>query len=209
MSYSEDIFQKNVIKELMGIRKSCEILAKAAITQEKAERVKLGLSPLSKEFPGYSVPEQKDDDIIAVDFDGTLCTNAWPEVGDPIEPVIEYVKYRQSKGARLILWTNRVGKPLEDAVAWCAEHGIILSAVNDNLPEIVESFGSNCRKIFANEYLDDRALLPGHVVGEMIDRVRDKRKQLESFADESDRTPVHLHGGVFDIPPMTKGLDDG
>lgn len=205
MSFSEDRFQKDVVKVLMGIRKSCEILAKTAITQEKAERVKLGLSPLSKEFPGYSVLEQKDDNIIAVDFDGTICTDAWPEVGDPIEPVIEYVKYRQSKGARLILWTNRVGKPLEDAVAWCAEQGIILSAVNDNLPDVVERFGSNCRKIFANEYLDDRALLPGQVVGEMIDRVGEKRKQLESFADESDRTPVHFHGGVFDIPPNDQG----
>lgn len=27
--------------------------------------------------------------------------------------------------------------------------------MNDNLPEIVEAFGGNCRKIFANEYIDD------------------------------------------------------
>ncbi len=38
----------------------------------------------------------------------------------------------------------------------CKEHGLIFDAVNDNLPEIVEAFGGNCRKIFANEYIDDR-----------------------------------------------------
>lgn len=30
--------------------------------------------------------------IIAVDFDGTLCHNAWPNIGPVNEPVIEYVK---------------------------------------------------------------------------------------------------------------------
>lgn len=161
MGFSQDQYQKDVIKELMAIRKNLEVMAKSATTQEKAERVKLGLSPLSKEFP--EVRGMKDDDIIAVDFDGTLVTNAWPEIGIPIWPVIEYVKHRQSKGARLILWTNRTGEPLEKALAWSEENGIVLSAVNENLPDIIEAFGGDCRKIFANEYLDDRAVLPDMV----------------------------------------------
>lgn len=164
MGFSDDRFQKDVVKELGAIRKSCETLAKAAVIQEKAERVKLGLSSISKEFPNYVKSSQKDDDIIAVDFDGTLCKNAWPNIGEPIEPVIEYVKRRQRCGARLILWTNRVGEPLEEAISWCEQQGIIFNAVNDNLPEIVEAFGGNCRKIFANEYLDDRALPPEQVI---------------------------------------------
>ena len=45
---------------------------------------------------------------------------------------------------------------LDEAVKWSAEKGLIFDAVNDNLPEIVEAFGTNCRKIFANEYIDDR-----------------------------------------------------
>lgn len=169
MGFIQEQFQKDVVKELRGIRINCEYLAKAALTLEKAERVKLGVSPIIKEFPGYSVREQKDDDIIAVDFDGTLCTNAWPEIGDPIEPIIEYVKYRQSKGARLILWTCRVGTYLEAALTWCTEKGITFDAVNENLPEINEAFGGDSRKIFANEYLDDRALLPGQVFEELVD----------------------------------------
>ena len=162
MSFDRDQYQKDVIKELMAIRKNLEVMAKSAMTQEKAERVKLGLSPLSKEFP--EVREIKPDDIIAVDFDGTLVTNAWPEIRTPIVPVIEYVKHRQKNGARLILWTNRTGEPLNKALAWCEENGIVLSAVNENLPDIIEAFGGDCRKIFANEYLDDRAVLPEQVM---------------------------------------------
>ena len=29
--------------------------------------------------------------IIAVDFDGTLCFSKWPELGEPNRPLIEYL----------------------------------------------------------------------------------------------------------------------
>lgn len=94
--------------------------------------------------------------IIAVDFDGTLCENKWPEIGIPYEELIEYLKKRQANGEKLILWTNRVGNQLDEAVKWSAEKGLVFDAVNENLPEIVEAFGVDSRKIFANEYIDDR-----------------------------------------------------
>lgn len=94
--------------------------------------------------------------IIAVDFDGTLCENKWPEIGMPNEELIEYLKKRQTNGEKLILWTNRVGNRLDEAVKWSAEKGLVFDAVNENLPEIVEAFGVDPRKIFANEYIDDR-----------------------------------------------------
>ena len=94
--------------------------------------------------------------IIAVDFDGTLCENKWPEIGIPNEELIEYLKKRQANGEKLILWTSRNEEQTKEAVEWCKEYGLVFDAVNDNLPEIVEAFGGNCRKIFANEYIDDR-----------------------------------------------------
>lgn len=103
--------------------------------------------------------------IIAVDFDGTLVKNLYPQIGETNEEVLDYCKKQQAKGARIILWTNRVGKFLDDAVAWCRKHGLRLDAVNDNLPEIVNAFGSNCRKIYADEFIDDhmstRFVFPG------------------------------------------------
>ena len=99
--------------------------------------------------------------IIAVDFDGTLCENNWPEIGEPRFGTITYLLKEKKQGAKLILWTCRVGEMLEKAVVWCADHGLRFDAVNENLPEIIESFGSDTRKIFANEYLDDRNSLYG------------------------------------------------
>lgn len=45
--------------------------------------------------------------VIAVDFDGTLCKQAWPEIGEENKILIEHLKEQQAAGARLILWTNR------------------------------------------------------------------------------------------------------
>ena len=100
--------------------------------------------------------------IIAVDLDGTLCENAWPEIGEPRQAVIDYVRDQQRQGAKLILWTNRSGEKLDEAVAWCRKHRLAFNAVNENLPEMIEAFGGDCRKVFANEYIDDRAIpMPG------------------------------------------------
>jgi hypothetical protein len=100
------------------------------------------------------------DHIIAVDFDGTLCENAWPGIGPARAGVIDYVLGQQMTGAKLILWTNRKGEKLEEAVRWCAALGIAFDAVNENLPYIIEKFGGDTRKVFADEYLDDKAVLP-------------------------------------------------
>ena len=100
----------------------------------------------------------KKSTIYAVDFDGTLCRNAWPDIGAPRSGIIEFVKEEQKDGAKLILWTNRCGNDLEKAVKWCEEQGLIFDAINDNLPETIEHFGENCRKVFADIYLDDRSM---------------------------------------------------
>jgi len=97
--------------------------------------------------------------IIAIDFDGTLAENAWPDIGAPIQSVINALKAEQAAGCKTILWTNRCGEELAAAVTWCRLHDIHLDAVNVNLPEMIEFFGGDTRKIFANEYWDDRARL--------------------------------------------------
>ena len=82
--------------------------------------------------------------IIAVDFDGTLCENKWPEIGMPNEELIEYLKKRQANGEKLILWTNRVGNRLDEAVKWSAEKGLVMSLIflQDHRTGIVVLLGS-------------------------------------------------------------------
>lgn len=94
--------------------------------------------------------------IIAVDFDGTLCTNKWPKIGKPNEDLIMYLRQQRRNGSKIILWTNRVEERLNEAVAWCKKFGLIFDAVNDNLQDVIDTFGFNSRKVFAHEYIDDR-----------------------------------------------------
>ena len=96
---------------------------------------------------------------IAVDFDGCLCTNKYPEIGRENELAIRNLINLQAEGYKLILWTCRNGSSLEDAVRWCNVRGLHFDAVNENLPEYIEHFGEDCRKIFATEYWDDRSVV--------------------------------------------------
>lgn len=95
--------------------------------------------------------------IIAIDFDGTLCENAWPEIGAPKWDIIQRAKAEQEAGTALILWTCREGERLENALAACREWGLTFDAVNENLPELIEAYGGDCRKVTATEYWDDKA----------------------------------------------------
>lgn len=95
--------------------------------------------------------------IIAVDFDGTLCEDKYPEIGEANRNLIEYLIPARHYGCKLILWTSRSGDRLKEAVEWCKQQGLIFDAINENLPESIERFGGDSRKIFADQYIDDRA----------------------------------------------------
>lgn len=96
-------------------------------------------------------------EIIAVDFDGTIVEHAYPKIGKPKLFAFETLKQLQKQGYRLILWTYRAGKELDEAVEFCRNNGIEFYAVNKNYPE--EDFDSGIsRKINADIYIDDRNL---------------------------------------------------
>lgn len=99
-------------------------------------------------------------EVFAVDFDGTLCENAWPNIGEPIHDMINWIKQLRKDGHKIILWTCRDGMALVDALTWCADFGLFFDAVNDNLEDHKRQFGGNSRKILADYYIDDKALYP-------------------------------------------------
>lgn len=70
--------------------------------------------------------------------------------------MIRAVLDAQRAGDRFILWTCRIGERLEEAVEWSAAQGLTFDAVNDNLPDMIALYGNNCRKVFADGYIDDR-----------------------------------------------------
>lgn len=103
--------------------------------------------------------ESRKYTIYAVDFDGTLAESVWPGIGKPNRTLISHLIKRRNEGNKVILWTCRCGDRLEEAVTWCSYHGMNFDAVNENLPEMVEFYGNDSRKIFADVYIDDKAKL--------------------------------------------------
>lgn len=98
--------------------------------------------------------------VIAVDFDGTLCEDAFPEIGEPNAYLIEALKSYQKNGDKLILWTCRCGGYLDKAVEWCKDQGLIFDAINKNVPDVVAKYGEGGPKVFAGLYIDDRSIHP-------------------------------------------------
>lgn len=92
---------------------------------------------------------------IAVDFDGTIVENEYPDIGKPKLFAFETLKAMQEKGFRLILWTVRTGNELDQAVEYCRGNGIEFYSVNCNYPE-EELDEDISRKIEADIFIDDR-----------------------------------------------------
>ncbi len=99
--------------------------------------------------------------IVAVDFDGTLAVTKFPEIIKPIPKMIRYCKRLQKGGTILVLYTCRRGRNLQDAVEWCEGQGLVFDYVNENTAENIANYGGiDTRKIFAHEYIDDKAMNP-------------------------------------------------
>lgn len=96
--------------------------------------------------------------VIAVDFDGTLCENDFPLIGEPKLHVISALLQEREEGAKIILWTCREGKLLVDAQEWCLKQGLAFDAINESIPEWRSIYENSPRKIGASEYWDDRAV---------------------------------------------------
>lgn len=93
--------------------------------------------------------------ISAIDFDGTIVKNKYPFIGETIPFAIETIKLMQKNNYKIILWTCRHGKELSDAINFLSENGIYPNAVNENVDETKFMLS---RKIYADEYIDDRSV---------------------------------------------------
>ena len=97
--------------------------------------------------------------IFAIDFDGTLVENNYPEIGKPKLNIINFCKERQRLGDTIILWTCRTGRYLEEALEFlCNRYTFIPDYINENAPYDKEIYPIEGRKINADYYIDDKAI---------------------------------------------------
>ena len=102
--------------------------------------------------------------VIAVDFDGTICYDKYP-FNKGIDPkAVEVLNKFRSNGGELILWTCRHSEYLE------------FDAVNDQAPKHKEIFEretgiKGCSpKVYADFYIDDHSRLDGKVDWDRLDK---------------------------------------
>ena len=113
--------------------------------------------------------------IIAFDFDGTVVQNQWPDIGEPFPGTIDILRNWQYR-FNLILWTCRINEYLDMAIEFLHCNGITNFVVNRN----VENLGfETSNKIFADVYIDDRAMIPDW---SSIDaKLTEMQKQIEEL----------------------------
>lgn len=115
--------------------------------------------------------------IYAVDFDDTLAITRFPKIIAPNKKMVAFVKMAKAQGNKIILWTSRAGKDLEDAVNWCKEQGIVFDAVNEQLPEHLAKWDSDTRKIYADYYIDDKSVTIKQIE-EAVDRIAEIAEEM-------------------------------
>lgn len=95
--------------------------------------------------------------VIAVDFDGTIVEHRYPEIGEEVPFATDTLKMLIAQHHKLILWSVREGKLLDEAVEWCRARGVEFYAVNRDYPEESEEANKHySRKLKADMFIDDR-----------------------------------------------------
>lgn len=92
---------------------------------------------------------------VAIDFDGTIVTNRFPELGEEVPGAFKWMRRFQELGAKLILLTMRSHGQrnpwvLRDAINFCETRGIVFDLINENPQDWTKS-----NKVYAHVYIDD------------------------------------------------------
>ena len=95
---------------------------------------------------------------IAVDFDGTIVEDKYPQIGKERPFATATLKQLIKDGHYLILWTVRKGERLEEAVKWCEDRGVRFFAVNKDYADDELDQLHHSRKIKADLFIDDRSV---------------------------------------------------
>ncbi len=126
--------------------------------------------------------------VIAVDFDGTCTTHAFPLIGEDIGAV-EVLKELVANGHKLILYTMRSGDTQKQAEQWFEKNGIELYASQKNPSQ---SHWTKSPKCYAELYIDDAAL--------GIPLIFDKSISDRPFVDWQETRTLLLNKGL--VKPM-------
>lgn len=132
----------------------------AKITRQK---IRKEIKFFSKEIDSITSNEQvntsrmkkKNKPIIAIDFDGVIVKDDYPLIGEIQEGAREALDYL-NQYCTVIIWTCRDGLSKVEATEWMKDNNIKFDHINQNSPENINRFNNDCRKVYADIYVDDR-----------------------------------------------------
>jgi hypothetical protein len=133
--------------------------------------------------------------IIAIDFDGTVVKNAWPQIGRFRIGARWALQILNKRGHILILNTCREGKLLNEALMFLAKNEIRMHCANCNSLDRIKEYGGDCRKISAELYLDDRGFFPGWLAIPAIVQRMELKDRLKNTVSEIIRAILETEYG--------------
>lgn len=98
--------------------------------------------------------------ILAIDFDGTIVHDQFPEVGKLVEGAKETINKLHGEGYTIIIWTCRTGIQKAEVVEFLVKNGIKFDRVNESCKKnLLKYGGKDTRKVYADLYIDDKGIV--------------------------------------------------
>lgn len=142
----EFLLPKNIFESIQNNFKGVDILSNCV----KSQPVTIKTTDVLKELQKMKNKELE----ICIDFDGTCVSHEYPEIGKDIG-AIPVLKKLVANGHKLILFTMRSGKELDEAAKWFEKNEITLYGVNENP---TQKKWTSSPKAYGQIYIDDAAL---------------------------------------------------
>ena len=96
---------------------------------------------------------------LAIDFDGTIVENAFPNIGELRLNAVPVIKRLHDEGYKIVINTCRTGQREIEARECLINNGIPFDYLNENTAELIAEYPEESRKLSADLYIDDRNLL--------------------------------------------------
>jgi len=101
--------------------------------------------------------------VLAIDFDGTIVSHNYPEMGELFTHAKECINELYDSGKYyIIIWSCRTNQNEADMIKFLNENGIRYHSINENCPEFIAKCELvKCglpRKLYYDILVDDRSL---------------------------------------------------
>jgi len=95
---------------------------------------------------------------LAIDFDNTIVEEKYPDIGNLLPGAKKYINKLYEQGYYIIINTCRANDQELEAEDYLYRKGISFHRLNENQPSRILQYGTDCRKISADIYIDDKNL---------------------------------------------------